>query len=109
MKEFINAIKYLIDEKIRTTHYDRDVLVQRYLVIDKPVMTITNICKKMFKAKLIIKIPKLQILLLFIANLIKLLRLHKKIPLSKERVIKLYKPTDYSDVTGYKEWINEEN
>ena len=47
-------------------------------------------------------------ILLIFARLIKLVGLDKKIPLSKERVIKLYKPTDYSNTAGYKEWINEE-
>ena len=83
-------------------------LIQRYLVLDKPVMTVTDICKKKFKAKFVIKIPKLQVLLLFFAGLIKLIGLERKIPLSKERVIKLYKPTDYNDVVGYKEWFNED-
>ena len=49
-----------------------------------------------------------QSILLIFARLIKLVGLDKKIPLSKERVIKLYKPTDYSNTAGYKEWINEE-
>jgi hypothetical protein len=32
----------------------------------------------------------------------------KIIPLSKERIIKLYKPTDYKDEMDYKEWLDEE-
>ena len=108
MKDFISAIRYFIDEKTQATNQGSMELIQRYLVLDNPVMTITDICKKKFKAKFVIKIPKLQVLLLFFAGLIKLIGLERKIPLSKERVIKLYKPTDYNDVVGYKEWFNED-
>lgn len=108
MTEFVSTIRYFLDERTQTANQQSMELIQRYIVLDNPVMTITEICKKKFKAKLVIKIPKLQALLLFFAGLIKLIGLERKIPLSKERVIKLYKPTDYNDVVGYKEWVNED-
>jgi nucleoside-diphosphate-sugar epimerase len=108
MTEFVSTIRYFIDENTQTSNQQSMELIQRYLVLDNPVMTVTDICKKKFKAKLVIKIPKLQVLLLFFAGLIRLIGLERKIPLSKERVIKLYKPTDYKDVVGYKEWFNED-
>ena len=108
MTDFVSTIRYFIDERTQTANQQSMELIQRYIVLDNPVMTITEICKKKFKAKLVIKIPKLKALLLFFAGLIKLIGLERKIPLSKERVIKLYKPTDYNDVVGYKEWVNEE-
>ena len=72
-------------------------------------MTITEICKKKFKAKLVVKIPKLKSLLLLLASLINFIGLQKKIPLSKDRVMKLYKSTDYNNIKCYKEWFNEKN
>ena len=108
MPHFINAIRYFTDNKIDDLYNKGIGLPQRYLILDKPIMTITDICRNKFKAKLVIKVPKLKSILLIFARLIKLVGLDKKIPLSKERVIKLYKPTDYSNTAGYKEWINEE-
>ena len=108
MTEFVSTIKYFIDEPTQTSNQQSMELIQRYLVLDSPVMTVTDICKKKFKAKLVIKIPKLQVLLLFFAGLIRLIGLEGRIPLSKERVIKLYKPTDYKNVVGYKEGFNED-
>ena len=107
MPSFINAIRYFTDNKIDDLYNKGGGSPQRYLVLDKPIMTITDICRNKFKAKFVIKVPKLKSILLIFASLIKLVGLDKKIPLSKERVIKLYKPTDYSNTIGYKEWVNE--
>ena len=101
---------YDSDASKNSTNIGRLEKVVNFLKVvpDNPVMTVTEICKKKFKAKLVIKIPKLQLLLLFFAGLIRLIGLESRIPLSRERVIKLYKPTDYKDVVGYKEWFNED-
>lgn len=107
MTRFINVIKYFLDIKVKDMQYEGLGLVNRYLIIDKPVMTVTEICKNKFNAKLVIRIPKLQTLLMVISSLISLVGLQKRIPLSKERIIKLYKPTDYNHVDGYKEWFDE--
>ena len=109
MSNLISAIKYFIDTKEESTEHKKINLIRRYLVLDKPVMTITEICKKKFKAKLVVKIPKLKSLLLLLASLINFIGLQKKIPLSKDRVMKLYKSTDYNNIKGYKEWLNEKN
>tara|TARA_B100000941_G_scaffold285430_1_gene257474 strand:+ start:1290 stop:1406 length:117 start_codon:yes stop_codon:yes gene_type:complete len=37
-----------------------------------------------------------------------MMHLTRKLPLSKDRVVKLFKPTDYKNIAGYKEWNNEE-
>ncbi len=108
MSNLISAIKYFVDSRKSDNNPKNLDLVHRYIVLDKPIMTITEICKKKFKASFVIKIPKLRSLLLLIASLIDFLGLQKKIPLSKDRVVKLYKPTDYNNISGYKEWLNEE-
>ncbi len=107
MSSLVTAIKYFVNLKQEDIYRENSGLIQRYLIFDRPVMTVTEICKKKFKAKLVIKIPKLQSLLLILASLINFIGLQKIIPLSKDRVIKLYKPTDYNNVSGYKEWLNE--
>lgn len=109
MSNLISAIKYFINPKEESAEHKKINLVRRYLVLDKPVMTITEICKKKFKAKLVVKIPKLKSLLLLLASLINFIGLQKKMPLSKDRVMKLYKSTDYNNIKGYKEWLNEKN
>ena len=47
-------------------------------------------------------------LLFLLASVIEMMHLTKKLPLSKDRVVKLFKPTDYKNIAGYKEWNNEE-
>jgi len=108
MSNFIKAIVCLVNRKTENTSDIDTDLVNRYLIIDKPIMTVTEICKNKFKARLVIRIPKLKTLLLIISGFISLMGLCKIIPLSKERIIKLYKPTDYKDEIGYKEWLDEE-
>ncbi len=108
MSSLNDAIRYLLSAKIGSIYYDKGNLVQRFLVLDKPVMTVTEICKKKFNVKFVIKIPKLKTFLLFLATIIETLHLTKKLPLSKDRVVKLYKHTDYKNIQGYKEWDNEE-
>lgn len=107
MPSFINVIKYFLDIKIEKIHYDNTILINRYLVIDRPVTTVTEICKSKFKARLVIKIPKLKNILTILSGMITFLGLQKIIPLSKDRVIKLYKNTDYKNIDGYKEWLDE--
>ena len=47
-------------------------------MLDKPVMTVTEICKEKFNAKLVIKIPKLKTLLFFLATIVEVLHLARK-------------------------------
>ena len=54
-----------------------------------------------------IKIPKLKTFLFFLATIVEVLHLARKVPLSKDRVIKLFKSTDYNNIAGYKDWSNE--
>ena len=107
MASLTDAIRYFVSTKIDDINYDKKDIVQRYLVLDKPVMTVTEICKEKFNAKLVIKIPKLKTLLFFLATIVEVLHLARKIPLSKNRVMKLFKSTDYNNIAGYKDWSNE--
>ena len=68
MASLTDAIRYFVSTKIDDINYDKKDIVQRYLVLDKPVMTVTEICKEKFNAKLVIKIPKLKTLLFFLAT-----------------------------------------
>ena len=108
MSSLIGTIKYFLSDRIECVSYDKKKSVQRFLVLDTPIMTITEICKKKFDVKFVIKIPKLKTLLFFLASILETLKLTRKLPLSKDRVIKLFKSTDYRNIEGYKEWNNEE-
>ena len=78
--------------------------VDKFLVMDRPTQTITDICTNKFQAKIIIQVPYLKNLLLICSIFFRYFGLSKKIPLTRERVIKLYKDTDYKPVLNYKEW-----
>ena len=108
MSSLTDTIRYFLKVSTKNTNYDKNNLIQRFLVLDKPIMTITEICKKKFNIKFVIKIPKLKTLLFFLASILEMMHLTRKLPLSKDRVVKLFKPTDYKNIAGYKEWNNEE-
>ena len=46
MASLTDAIRYFVSTKIDDINYDKKDIVQRYLVLDKPVMTVTEICKE---------------------------------------------------------------
>ena len=108
MSSLTDTIRYFLKVSTKNINYDNNNLIQRFLVLDKPIMTITEICKKKFNIKFVIKIPKLKTLLFFLASILEMMHLTRKLPLSKDRVVKLFKPTDYKNIAGYKEWNNEE-
>ena len=109
MNSLVKAIEYFLNREIENINQINNHLIERYIIIDRPIQTVTEICKKKFKAKCIIKIPGLKKILLLIAFLINLMKLKKIIPLTKDRIEKLYKSTEYINVRGYQDWINEEN
>ena len=80
---------------------------EKYLVIDRPTKTVTEICRDKFNARVVIKVPLLKNALLSIAFILLYFGLSKRIPLTKERVLKLYKSTDYRADKDYKDWANE--
>lgn len=108
MKSLVHAIKYFINCELEKSLNSGSPLIRKYLVLDTPTITITEICKQKFNAKITIKIPYFKKLLLILASFIKLIGLQKKIPLSTERVQKLYKSTDYTNSPNYLEWDHEE-
>ena len=107
MASLLEAIRYFASTRMEDMHHKKRDMIQRYLVLDKPIMTITEICKEKFNARFVIKIPKLKTLLFFLATIVEVLHLARKVPLSKDRVIKLFKSTDYNNISGYKDWSNE--
>ena len=107
MPLLINAIKDLTDIVEKKGLSKENALCKRYIVIDQPVMTVTDICKDKFNAKLVFYIPKLKFLLMLTATLIEMLGLEKRVPLSKDRVNKLFRSTAYCGDHGYDDWNNE--
>lgn len=83
--------------------------IERYLVVERPSTTVTKICQQKFKSKMIIPTPFLKSFLLLLAFLLLVFRLNHKFPLTRERINKLYRPTNYQPGTKYKDWYNEKH
>lgn len=108
----INVLKSLtamdlIVEAINTTIFvDGKSNHEKYLVIDRPTKTVTEICQDKFEARVVVRVPFLKNLLLLVAFILKTLGLKRKIPLTRERVLKLYKSTNYLADKDYRDWEN---
>ena len=83
-------------------------IINRYLIIDQPIMTVNEICRRKFNAKIVIYIPKLKFFLLILASILRMLKLENRVPLTQDRVNKLFRSTAYCAGNGYSEWKNEE-
>jgi len=108
MPLLINAILSLANMKDKKKQLKDNVVIKRYLILDQPIMTVTDICKKKFNVKVVIYIPKLKFLLLFFAAMLRVLKLDRWVPLSQDRVNKLFRATAYCEGHGYSVWKNEE-
>ena len=50
MASLNEAIRYFASTRMEDINYKKRDMIQRYLVLDKPIMTITEICKEKFNA-----------------------------------------------------------
>ena len=104
MSMLTDAITTNLDTKHAESNVDNRHIIQRFLVIERPVLSIDEIGIKQFGAKYVIHVPYLEIILLFLANTIKILGLQRFIPLTKHRVVKLFKSTNYLESSSYGDW-----
>jgi len=108
MSLLIKAIMTVANTNEENKPLKNNGTINRYLIIDQPIMTVSEICRRKFNAKIVIYIPKLKFFLLILASILRRLKLENRFPLTQDRVNKLFRPTAYCAGNGYSEWKNEE-
>jgi nucleoside-diphosphate-sugar epimerase len=104
MNMLIDAIKSFVEQNQYYKNENSPLKIQRFLVIERPVISINEICKRRFGAKYTFWFPGLFVFLLLLAKIIKTLRIAKYIPLTQNRIVKLFKSTDYQVNSKYGDW-----
>lgn len=82
--------------------------LERYIVIDQPILTVTEICERKFNVKYVVKIPFLYSILKSSAKILELTGLEKTFSLTVSRVEKLFTNTVYTADENYSEWKYEQ-
>lgn len=80
---------------------------EKYLVIERPLQTATKICQDKFNAQVVVRVLFLKNLLLLFPSILENFGLKQKIPLTRERILKLYKSTNYLTDKDDGDWENE--